>query len=220
MNSCAAAWLRLLSQDVQVGKLLRCHGAGRFAEQVGSTGGLGKGDHFADGIATQSQGNQTIYTQRDATMRRGAVAESLEQKAELGLLFLLIDAEEFEDPLLHISAMDADTTRAQLPAANVSPGVLDLQLLVRPHLRSRETGSRVVGDLVDTRKHGARGESKGRQVRHRQAVRPSGPDPCDTRSGKPQKKLRLGMPSPKTLQMPGDQTERRSTPVSVNTRWK
>ena len=49
-------------------------------------------------------------------MRRGAVAECIDEEAELRLPLLLADAEEFEDAILHVGAVDPDRTRTEFPA--------------------------------------------------------------------------------------------------------
>ena len=57
-----------------------------------------------------------VPAERDAAVRRRAVLERLEQEAELVLRLLRRDAEQVEDPALHVGAVDTDAAAADLVA--------------------------------------------------------------------------------------------------------
>ena len=91
-------------------------GVGATGEGVGARLGLGEGDDLADVLLAGQQGDQPVDAEGEAGVGRGAVAEGVEQEPELGLRLLGGDAEQREDPLLDVGAVDPDAARAQLPA--------------------------------------------------------------------------------------------------------
>ena len=65
---------------------------GRFAHQIGSLGGLGEGNHVADGGLARENHHQAIEAQRDAAVRRRAVFERVQQESEFVAGFFVADS--------------------------------------------------------------------------------------------------------------------------------
>ena len=91
-------------------------GAGRVRHRIGSRLGLGEGDHLADVLLPDEQRRESVDSEGEATVRRCAEPEGIEQEAELGPLLLCADAEDLEDPRLDLGPVDTDAARAELPA--------------------------------------------------------------------------------------------------------
>jgi hypothetical protein len=81
-------------------------------------GGLGfrERDNIADRGGAGHQHHQPVQAEGQATVRRGAVAQGVEEEAELLLRLLLIDAENVEHRGLGLAVTDTDTAAAQLRA--------------------------------------------------------------------------------------------------------
>src|SRR2546430_4555334 len=77
---------------------------------------LGKRDHLADRLLTGGQHDHPVQAIREATVRRRAVTESVEQETESSLGVLARHAQPAEDPLLHFRIVDPDAARAELGA--------------------------------------------------------------------------------------------------------
>src|ERR1017187_9469736 len=71
--------------DVQLFELAGVDDAGGACHQVGSSGRLGEGDAIADIGQPGVEHHQAVDAQRDAAVRRGAVAQGAQQEAEFFL---------------------------------------------------------------------------------------------------------------------------------------
>ncbi len=69
-----------------------------------------EGNDVTDVIGTGQQHDQTIQTKRQARMWRGAKFQRIQQEAKLLTLFILSDAQNTKDRLLHFSAMNTHRT--------------------------------------------------------------------------------------------------------------
>ena len=101
---------------MQLPQLPLIHGAGGAGHEAAGLGGLGKGDDFADVVHARQQHHEPVQAQGQAAMGRGAVAEGIEQEAELGARFGLADAQGPEHAALGFGVMDADAAAAHLVA--------------------------------------------------------------------------------------------------------
>src|SRR3989304_3555749 len=97
---------------VQLPRIDRCRRAGH---RVGAGGRLGKGDAVADGLLPCHEHDQPVEAQGDSAVRRGAVAERLQEETEAFLSLLFAEANESEDLPLQVAVGDADTPPADLP---------------------------------------------------------------------------------------------------------
>src|SRR3954447_6616316 len=88
----------------------------RARQRIGPGGGLREGDHVADRLCPVQQRDHPVQPVGDAAVRRGAVAERLEQKAEAVLGLLLVDSDRLEHLSLHPGVVDADRTSSNLPS--------------------------------------------------------------------------------------------------------
>lgn len=96
---------------------LRRGDRGRGAGQRVTAGGrLREGDDVADGVVPAEQRDDPVEAEGDATVRRRAVVEGVQQEAELRGRLLLGEADRVERPLLHLALVDTDRTAAQLRA--------------------------------------------------------------------------------------------------------
>ena len=77
---------------------------------------FGKRDHFADRLGTGHQRHDAVKTEGNAAVRRRAVGQRIEQKAELGACVLRRDAQRREHLRLHFVAVDAHRAAADFPA--------------------------------------------------------------------------------------------------------
>src|SRR5712691_2669454 len=83
--------LRRAQADMQLAQLLLVHRRGRVREQILRALGLGKGDDVADRLAAGHHGDDAIEAESDASVRRRAVLERLQQEAEFLLRLLGAD---------------------------------------------------------------------------------------------------------------------------------
>src|SRR5688572_3176918 len=106
----------LLRYGVHAGllALVRRDRSGSGGERVEAATGLGEGDHVADRLGARQQGHDAVPAERQATVRRGAVLEGVQQEAELLLGLDLVEAHDREHPLLHVLAVDTDRAAADL----------------------------------------------------------------------------------------------------------
>src|SRR4051812_36719835 len=82
------------SQLVEVAGIDGCRGR---RQRIRARLRLGEGDDFADVLLAGQQRGQPVDAEGEAGVRRRAVAEGVEQEAELGLRLVLGDAEQAED---------------------------------------------------------------------------------------------------------------------------
>ncbi|RMO71602.1 hypothetical protein ALQ35_05713 [Pseudomonas fluorescens] len=107
---------RLAQTDMQLAQRLGIHHARSLGHHVRSTLGFREGNHFTDRLGAGHQHHQTVQTERQATVRRCAVFQGVEQETKLLFLFRFVDAQQAEDRLLHLFAVDTDRTATQLSA--------------------------------------------------------------------------------------------------------
>ena len=81
--------------------------AGGVDHEVAAGLRLREGDDVADVVGAHDVHHEPVETERDAAVRRGAVLESPEQEAELGLRLVGAEPDQFEDLLLHVLPVDA-----------------------------------------------------------------------------------------------------------------
>ena len=103
-------------RKAELGELGGFDRRGGAEHQVGAAAGLGEGLHLADVVLVGQQSDPAVDAQRDAAVRRGAVLERVEDRAELGLLGLDAVALEHQRALEQVVLVDADRPAAQLPA--------------------------------------------------------------------------------------------------------
>ena len=91
-------------------------GAGAPVSGSRAGGGLREGDHVADRVGAVQQRDDAVEAVGDPAVRRGAVAQRLEQEAEplLGLRVAIPSASK--TCALHVGVADADRAAADLPA--------------------------------------------------------------------------------------------------------
>jgi hypothetical protein len=99
---------------------LRClvHGARRVAHQVRARLRLRERDHVADVVGPREVHHEPVEPERDPAVRRRAVAERLEQEAELRVRLGLAHPEQVEDLLLDVLPVDTDRPAADLGAVD------------------------------------------------------------------------------------------------------
>jgi len=98
----------------------------RTGEQAHSGCGLGKGDHFAEIIASQQEHYHSIDAQGNTRVRRCTVFKGIQQETEFLLRFLLVNAQYAENPGLESPVMYSHGTAAELNPVHheiVSPGI-------------------------------------------------------------------------------------------------
>ncbi len=99
---------------MQFSELLFADGRRRRAHQIDRLGRLGEGDHLTDRLLAGQKHDDPVQSQRDAAMRRSAVAECLQQEAESLFRFLTLDAQGIENLALYVLAMNTDRTPSDL----------------------------------------------------------------------------------------------------------
>ena len=90
--------------------------ARRLDHEVSARLRLGERNHVADVVGAHDVHHQAVESERDAAVRRRAVAKGTEQEPELRVRILGCQADELEDALLHIHAVDADRSAGDLAA--------------------------------------------------------------------------------------------------------
>ena len=92
------------------------HRRRRPGQRIGAAGRLGEGDHLADVVAAGEQRDDPVEPEGDPAVRRGTVAQRVEQEAEPRLRLLLVDPDQLEDALLDVGAVVTDRPAADLVA--------------------------------------------------------------------------------------------------------
>src|SRR3954469_3285580 len=82
----------LVDADAELAQLQLVDGRRGAGEEVEARGGLREGDHVADRLRSGEALDDAVDAVGDAPVRRGAVAQRLEQEAETGLGSLLVDS--------------------------------------------------------------------------------------------------------------------------------
>ena len=101
---------------MQLPQLPLLHGVRRMREQTLCTLRLRERDHVADRIGAGHQSHDTIEAKGNATMRRCAILQRLQQKPEFRFGFLFADVERAEHFRLHVLPVDPDRASSNLPA--------------------------------------------------------------------------------------------------------
>ena len=102
--------------DVHLAQLLLADLGGRVGQRIRRRLRLRERDDVADAVRAGHVHDQAIETERDATMRRRAELQRVEQEAELELRFFGADAQQFEHRRLHVLAVDTHRTTGDLAA--------------------------------------------------------------------------------------------------------
>src|SRR5215210_2771180 len=97
--------------DVQLFELVLVDGAGGVHHLVTGGLGLGEGHDLPDVGLVPEDHDQTVHPRRYAAVRRCAVAERRQHRAEAALGLLGRDADDREDLLLQVGAVDPDAPR-------------------------------------------------------------------------------------------------------------
>src|SRR5690606_2211719 len=92
--------------------------ARRLGEQAGRRLRFRERNHLANGLRARHHHYQAVEAEGDASVRRTAVLERVEQEAELLLRLLRADAEHAEYRLLHLWTVDADGAAAEFGAVH------------------------------------------------------------------------------------------------------
>src|SRR5437763_5285673 len=100
--------LRLAQGDTQLPQLTLRHRRRRVAHQVCSPRGLGEWDYVADGGFACQDHHQAIETESDSAVRRSAVFQRIQEKAETAVRFLRSEPKRSENLRLHVAAMDTN----------------------------------------------------------------------------------------------------------------
>src|SRR6267378_289757 len=99
--------LRRAQADMQLSQLLLVDRRRSVREQILRALRLGKGDHVADGFRAGHHGDDAVQAEGDASVRRRAVLQRVEQKSELLLGFLRPDRKRAEHFRLDLLGVDA-----------------------------------------------------------------------------------------------------------------
>ena len=83
----------------------------RLRQQILRALRLRERDHVANGLGAGQQRAHPVQAERDPAVRRRAVAERLEQEAELRPRLVGAEPENVEDPLLRLRPVDARQLR-------------------------------------------------------------------------------------------------------------
>ncbi len=77
---------------------------------------FGERDHLADVGRSKKKHDQAVKAERDAAVRRGAITERVQQKAELRLRLFFTNAQRLKRALLHIAPVNPNAAPAQFNA--------------------------------------------------------------------------------------------------------
>src|SRR5437773_886079 len=102
--------------NVQFAQLLLGDCGWRVDEQVLAALRFRKRDHVANRFGAAHQRHHPVEAERDAAVRRRAVLECVQQKAELPPLVFGRNAESGKDFLLHLGTVDSHRAAAYFPA--------------------------------------------------------------------------------------------------------
>ena len=86
-----------------------CQGSSAWpCHQIVGALGLREGDDVADRLGLRREHRDPVHAEGDAAVGRRAVAEAVEEEAELLPRLLVADADDVEDPLLDGGVVQAD----------------------------------------------------------------------------------------------------------------
>src|SRR5688572_6179057 len=109
-----ATWLLRPQRDAELAQLALLDRRRGSGQQVEAGGRLREGDHVADGLRAVEPLHDPVEAVGDAAVRRGSVAERLEQEAEALLRLGGADPERLEHLRLGVGVADPDRAAAQL----------------------------------------------------------------------------------------------------------
>ena len=101
--------------EAEVAELFGVDWGGGVGQRVDAGLRLRERDHLADVLLAREDRDEPVDADGEAGVRRRAEAERVEQEAEALLRVLRVDAEQREDALLHVGAVDTHRARAELP---------------------------------------------------------------------------------------------------------
>src|SRR5215469_211806 len=104
----------LLDGDAEVIELVAVDFGRRVGHEVLGGGGFGEGDDFADRFFAGEKHDDAVDPKGDATVRRRAVGQRIEEKTEAAAELLFGEAESLEKALLNVLAMNSNTPGAKL----------------------------------------------------------------------------------------------------------
>ena len=101
-----------LYSQIKLFKLFRVNFARRVGKQALASLRLRKCDDVPDIVRAREHHNEPVNAQRDSTVRRRAVFQRLQEKAELPLRLLFRDIQKPEDLFLYRHIMDTNASAA------------------------------------------------------------------------------------------------------------
>src|SRR5947209_6926963 len=105
---------------VQLVELVRINRAGRVNHQVCRRGGLGEGHQVAYVLDAGERHQHALYSSGNASVRRRAVLQRVEEETEALARLLFRQSQGFEDEPLHVAPVDADRAARDLDAVDHS----------------------------------------------------------------------------------------------------
>ncbi len=110
--------LRQSDADIRLANLFIVDRRRCAAHEVGAALGFGEGDDVADVGDAAEDHDEAVEADGDAAVGRSAVLEGIQEEAELGFLGGFVDAQEGEDFLLDVDAVDTDGAAADFGAVD------------------------------------------------------------------------------------------------------
>jgi hypothetical protein len=104
----------LLQAQPQIIKLLGINPGGCFAHHIDGAGGFGEGNDFPDACFACHQRDNAIVSERDAAVRRRAIFQGFEEKAETLACLFVAQAQNLEYLALDVWTMDTNRASANL----------------------------------------------------------------------------------------------------------
>src|SRR6267378_4127528 len=101
-----------LDRDPELIKLFFVDAGRRIRHQVLRGGGLCEGDDFADRLFASEEHHDAVDAERNSPVRRRAISQRIEKKAEAAAQLFFGQAERFEEALLNVLAVDSNAAGA------------------------------------------------------------------------------------------------------------
>ncbi len=101
---------------MQLGAIVLSTGEGACVSSALGTLGFREGNHVADRFGTGHQRYQAVQAEGQATVRRRAVLQVIEQEAEFGMLVFRADFQRGKHLGLHVGAVDTRRSRRPVPS--------------------------------------------------------------------------------------------------------
>src|SRR5260370_31095166 len=106
----------LFDGDSELVQLIFINRRRRIGHQILGGGGCGEGDHFADRFFAGEEHDHAVDAEGDAAVRRSAIRQRVEEKAEPAAKLLFAKAERPEETLLNVLAVDSNAAGTELVA--------------------------------------------------------------------------------------------------------